>query len=215
MPPFTLIRLKAAGQHGIPQNVTVLALLRRYLITVGPAAGIHEVENRAHIQLLMGLHIHQRQIHGLAAGMTGTTGDVTLVKHLQLFHVGIMDGLAALIGGIFAPAAEIIHGTLRTISVKELHHITLFAQDFSGLDAALGSFLGHDNQGLLITVGRTTHKVVGSCILCVDDAILNQLININETLRQFSGLGDTYGALIHFIHPFCLESYGFIINQSV
>ena len=101
MPPFTLIRLKAAGQHGIPQNVTVLALLRRYLITVGPAAGIHEVENRAHIQLLMGLHIHQRQIHGLAAGMTGTTGDVTFVKHLQLFYVGIMDGLAALIGGIF------------------------------------------------------------------------------------------------------------------
>ena len=83
------------------------------------------------------------------------------------------------------------------VGIVELEDIALLPQDVGGLDAALGRFAGHDHQGLLVPVGGAAHKIIGPGIFGVDDAVLDELVDVDEALGQLPRLWDADRAQIH------------------
>ena len=167
-------------------------------------AGIHIIEYGTHVQLLMRVHVNYCQINGLRAGVAGAAGNVALVEYFGLVNIRVMHALAADVIKILAPAAEIVHGALRAVCVKELHYVALLAQSIRRLYAAVRKLAAHYHQRLFVARGGAAHKVVRARVFCVYYAVLYQLVNVYKAFRQ-PCLGYSGCARVHVFRLFFSE----------
>jgi hypothetical protein len=196
MPPFSIDRIEAAGYHGLPEKLAVLFLLIGEILEVGVGALVHEVEYRAHVELLVGPYVDYGKIDGGAATVEGAPCDIAELEHHLLLDVGIVDRLSALIGDVLAPGAEIVDGALRTVGIVELEDVAHRAEDVGGLFAALGDLLAAYDERLEIAVYHFPEDILAAGILGVNDAVFDNFVDIDPSFWQ-SLLRDTNGRKIH------------------
>lgn len=87
---------------------------------------------------------------------------------------------AADIGGVRAPASEMVDRPLWTVRVKNFQLKTLTAQYISRLYTARRRFAAHYRQRLLIAVNSGADEVIGSKIFGVDYTISYKIVDIYE-----------------------------------
>src|SRR5262249_59859773 len=123
MPPLLVVSLESAALHRGREHGAVAPRLLAYACVRRPRLRAEQVEPRSHVELGPVVAPRERNVHGRAARMARTLGNVALLEQVALVDVGIELGLAAHVGNVARPAYEMFDRAGRTIAVEYLEDL--------------------------------------------------------------------------------------------
>ncbi len=199
MPPFLNERLEAVSEHDFAQKHAVGVLLVGYAGIVGVAQLAEKVERAAHIQLVLGGHVKERQVDRAAAAVAGMLGDLALREQNVLLEIGIEVFLHPRILGVERPVHEVRDRLLRTVGVVYLEAVAFRHEFVAGGFERGGGFFREHCQRLLVAVYAVADEVIGRIVpdlkYRVGDGVAEQN-EIRRVVREYSSLA------FHYIEDF-------------
>jgi len=193
VPPFAVVGLEAVGHHGAAQYHAVLELFGCEVAVltgvfaclgiatvVGMALAAEPVESAAHVDLLLGAHVEERQVERRAARVAAMGGDVVLDEEAVLALAGVEIAFHRCVIQVFAPAHEVVDSLLRTVGVVNLQAVALLHEVVTDGLEAVGSLAREKCRGLLVAVDAGTHKVIGAEVTDFEDDIGHHIGNVDK-----------------------------------
>ena len=83
------------------------------------------VERTSHVDFLTGLHVEQRKIYSAPPAVRRLGCDITFGEKFLLYEIRIKIFLHADVIIFYTPHDEMLYGTLRPVTVKHFHPVTL------------------------------------------------------------------------------------------
>ena len=187
MPPLLFIVAKAAPAHRGGEQRAVGMLLGADARVGGPRFRAEKVEMGAHVEL-GAVGARQRQVHGRAARMAGTRGDIAVAKQRALVDIGIKFGFRRLIAQVTRPAHEILNRADRPVAVEHFDEETRgeVARDFGERG---GGRAREQAMRRLIAVDRPADEIVRTGIAHLDDQSRHHRRGIDERSGAILGGG--------------------------
>ena len=141
----------------------------------------------AHIHRLSGLGVQQGNIHSHAPGMFRKIAHIVVSEHLGLVNMGIIPGLHLLIPVVSSPFANVQHGGMGTVGVINFQQVTLTIQIFRDFFQRLRRLSAQDGAPTVVTVQRTSYKIVIPGIFQISLHQRSHLVHIHKA-RLHHGL---------------------------
>ena len=151
------------------------------------------IKGTAHVELLSGAHVKQREIHRAAAAVAGFARDISSLKQLLLLQIRVKIGLHAQIEVLDAPQHKVFHRACWTIRIEHLDPIALGVQlARHGLERPR-RLNRQKRHRLLVAVDAIPHKIVGG-------VVANLLDDPRNIVRQQHEAAGIHGHLLFVIH---------------
>ena len=194
MPPLAVDGLKAAAEHHAPQQHPVLILLLCDGAAVRMGDRAEQIEGTAHVQLLAGPHVQQRQIDRAAAAVAGLPGDVALGEERLLFQIRVEVRLHAQILILDAPEDEMPDRGGGAIGVEDLQPVAHDDQLAAGGLQGARRLDREQGAGLLVAVDPVADEVVGGIVA-------DLLHDLRDIVRQQHEAGGIHGGVVSVFRP--------------
>ena len=195
VPPLGADGLEAVTEHGLAENHAVAELLGsegvvgtilarlRVAATIGVALITKPVEGSTHVDLFLSTHVEEGEVDRRATRVTALLGDIAEAEEVFLVDLRIEIGTHQRVVEVFAPADEMVDGTLGTVGVIDFDAVPLLDELVADSLQAVGGFLCHQGRGLLVTVNPGADEVVGTEITYLQNGIRHHVGDIHKTGR--------------------------------
>ena len=137
--------------------------------------------SKAHVHLLAGLHVEEREVNGAAAAVPGTFGDIALREEDGLVQFRVERILHPRVLRVLRPAHEMRDGALRTVGVVDLQAIPAPHAIVARRLERHCSLLRNQRTGTLVAIHALTHKVVRRVVANLQDGVRHSLGERHET----------------------------------
>ena len=157
------------------------------------ALAAEPVEGAAHVKLLLGGHVEEREVERGAARVAALRGYVLLDEEAVLKLARIEIALHQRVAEVFAPAHEVVDARLRAVGVVYLQAVAAGLEVVADGAEAVGGLAREQRRGLQVAVDARADEVVCAEIAYLQYGVGHHIGDVHEGLRA---VGSRLGSVL-------------------